>query len=386
MNSVSARKSNLSTNELIQKSTFEMTNALVIDLTKSQMQKLKQANIQLDFLEKNEKEIKMEKFLFKFMEFLERSTISSQPISQILEHLCKLLPIEKLDENQKDMIISSIISLSRLYPLMKPQENLKLNMFWVAILLLYLGDLQLFPVTLRLLHVILQNLDDIGVFEEKDMEKEHFSYSFAFILLSGRRMPTFKTELLNLLQCIVDVSCKTGIDSSKLAYIILLSSCLSVKEVSQLRERLANYFDWEGELVHLLFNPKICSDSKTANLIVYLLTTLLIQSDYDQEHLFILDILNYAVEVFPDVFPTVYGLLDPKLFGILSRTQSDQVQKSVLKLTNFMMSDLSEWNSDFISSEFGFRNLDDFIIFSNDSRRISKGELVSSLIQKVSKI
>eukprot|EP01156_Anaeramoeba_ignava_P024002 Anaeramoba_ignava/c21878_g1_i1.p2 GENE.c21878_g1_i1~~c21878_g1_i1.p2 ORF type:complete len:925 (-),score=279.30 c21878_g1_i1:39-2813(-) len=344
---------------------------------------------------------------------LSEPPIANSFFARIFSYMQPLICKEELLEREIDILTSIIICLTHLYPLLEG-SNMKFNMFWVTTCLVQYGETELFPYLIKMLHVILENLDKSGVFDNNDIDEvfmdsrnknpqldrllsdfeEHmgmifrmgFPVALTSVFLPARKMPTLKNALIGLFQTMVDISCKTGITANKAAYIVSLGSCLTTKEILDLRARLGNYIDWEGELEQLFFNPVMQQEKNTANLQVYLLTSLLIQSDYDQEQLFILDILNYCVDVFPQVFPTVYHLLSLKLFHILSHTQNPHVQKSVLKLTNFMLSDKSRRIPGQLEI-LGFKNLNKFINSPIDKAdKADRGQIISEVLEVVTKV
>ncbi|KAJ5077926.1 hypothetical protein M0811_05616 [Anaeramoeba ignava] len=215
--------------------------------------------------------------------------------------------------------------------------------------------------------------------------KMGFAYGLVSILLPGRVEHDLRDTVVSIFRVLVDISCKTGISSSNTPYIGALASFLTTKEITELRTRLGRYLEWEGELEQIFFGYLVHQDKNTSNLSVYLFTTMLIQSEYDQHQLFILDVLVTAIDSFPESFSNVHHLILPKLLNILSQTQNIHVQKSALKLTDFLLSSNFEKKPEVLSN-LGFKNLHKFIGFSEISYdREQRGKMISNIIEVVSK-
>ncbi|KAJ5080657.1 inhibitory regulator protein ira1-related [Anaeramoeba ignava] len=297
---------------------------------------------------------------------LSERPIPPKLVGQIFIFMKPLIIKEKMVESEVDLCISLILCLTHLYPLLDKDSPLKISLFWVAISLIQLRDSNFFQAGIEMIDVILRDLEKLGKFESNSIEnvfmsfrKQNkdadrllskmekiiginfqigFSFALSSILLPARKMPFVKSSVISLFRTIVDISCKTESTGFRSSYITALASSLPTKEIAEFKSHLGNYFDWEGEIDQLLFNQIIQHDPISSTLLVYLIASILAESDYDSDQLFLLEILSPAVELFPDSFSAFYDLLTSKLFHIISYTQSKPVQNLALKLTHYLIS------------------------------------------------
>ncbi|KAJ3425313.1 inhibitory regulator protein ira1-related [Anaeramoeba flamelloides] len=335
--------------------------------------------------------------------------IQSKLIEKILTYFRSLIAKPDFtNQINRDLCSSMIISITHLYPLLNEQSDLLFTMFWVALILLQLGDQYYFYHALDMLSVVLNYLDEQQVFDETPLEvvfmtvrkddkrldvslrkleqmvginfHSHFSFAFTLLLLQARGNSTLKVKMISIFRKIIEISCKTQLNSGRSAYIVGLATCLGTKEISELRDFLGNYIDWEGELEQLMFSTTINHDIYTSTLLVSLLSSILVQSDYEQEHRFILELLIPSIDSFPQVYPALRHILAPKLYQILNQTQDSTVHKSALKITNFILSDLKKPKPEFLG-KIGFKGMLDLVCAKIEPEIIHKrGRYISNLL------
>ncbi|KAJ3447277.1 inhibitory regulator protein ira1-related [Anaeramoeba flamelloides] len=346
---------------------------------------------------------------FLILGVINTDEIQSKLIEKILTYFRSLIAKPDFtNQINRDLCSSMIISITHLYPLLNEQSDLLFTMFWVALILLQLGDQYYFYHALDMLSVVLNYLDQQQVFDETPLEvvfmtvrkddkrldvslrkleqmvginfHSHFSFAFTLLLLQARGSSTLKVKMISIFRKIIEISCKTQLNSGRSAYIVGLATCLGTKEISELRDFLGNYIDWEGELEQLMFSTTINHDIYTSTLLVSLLSSILVQSDYEQEHRFILELLIPSIDSFPQVYPALRHILAPKLYQILNQTQDSTVHKSALKITNFILTDLKKPKPEFLG-KIGFKGMLDLVCAKIEPEIIHKrGRYISNLL------
>ncbi|KAJ6241330.1 hypothetical protein M0813_23523 [Anaeramoeba flamelloides] len=281
-------------------------------------------------------------------------------------------------------------------------------MFWLPIILFEIGDQYYFSYALDMLNVILNYLDEQQVFDENSLETvfmtvrndnkildksltrlenivginfhSHFSFALSSLLLQSKGNSTVKVKMISIFRKVIEISCKTELTYPITAYIVGLSTCLGRKEVSELREFLRNYIDWEGEFEQLIFSPIMNHNNNSATLLVSLLTAILVQSDYEQEHQYILELLMPSIDSYPTVYNTIQHHFLPKLFQIIDRSQNSTVHQLALNLSFFLLSYKEPPISNFME-KIGFHGIYDLLSEKTEPVTIrSKRKLIPKLL------
>ncbi|KAJ6229826.1 inhibitory regulator protein ira1-related [Anaeramoeba flamelloides] len=335
--------------------------------------------------------------------------VKSKFIEKILSHFGSLFGnLDFTNQNNRDLCSSILISLTHLYPLIEKESDLLFTMFWLPIILFELGDHYYFSHALDMLNVILNYLDEQQVFDENSLETvfmtvrnddqtldksltklektvginfhTHFSFALTSLLLQSKGNSTVKVKMISIFRKIIEISCKTQLNYHLSPYIVGLATCLGRKELSELREFLRNYIDWEGEFEQLIFSPIMEHDNTSATLLVALLTSILVQSDYEQEHQYILELLTPSIDSFPTVYPTIQHHFLPKLFQIIDRTLKDTVHHLALNLSFSLLSNEEPLILNFME-KLQFNGIFDLVSEKNKPETIrSKRKLIPDLL------
>ncbi|KAJ3452613.1 gtpase-activator protein for ras-like gtpases [Anaeramoeba flamelloides] len=335
--------------------------------------------------------------------------VKTELIKKILSYFSSLLGnLDFANQTNRDLCSSILISLTHLYPLIEKESDLLFTMFWLPIILFEIGDQYYFSYALDMLNVILNYLDEQQVFDENSLETvfmtvrndnqildksltrlenivginfhSHFSFALSSLLLQSKGNSTVKVKMISIFRKVIEISCKTELNYPITAYIVGLSTCIGRKEVSELREFLRNYIDWEGEFEQLIFSPIMNHNNNSATLLVSLLTAILVQSDYEQEHQYILELLMPSIDSYPTVYNTIQHHFLPKLFQIIDRSQNSTVHQLALNLSFFLLSYKEPPISNFME-KIGFHGIYDLLSEKTEPVTIrSKRKLIPKLL------
>ncbi|KAJ3431851.1 inhibitory regulator protein ira1-related [Anaeramoeba flamelloides] len=335
--------------------------------------------------------------------------IKKELINEILKKIYPLLIDPNLHNPEiLDFINSLLICLTHLYPLIKQDIDLTLKMFWIAILFLELGELLIFPCALDMLNVIFNNLKERNVFDKnslKDvfmkvrMENEklnnalsylekiigiqfHSDFDFALttILLQARADQKLKFKMLSVLKNIIDISRRTKICQSNTAYLVAYSTCLSSKEITEFNEFISNYIDWEGEIEQLIFSKIMQHTENSATLLVAVLSSIFVQSNYEKELISILQLLIPAIDAYPKVFSYTNHIFSEKIFQILGITQNTILQKAALQIAHFMLNENSKGKTNHLDT-IGFKGLIKMITKTTQRQEIiDRGKIIGKVL------
>jgi len=314
-----------------------------------------------------------------------------------------------LTTNMGDLPVSIILCLTRLFEHLPETSRYFTRMFWIAVTLLQINDVRVFSAALGLVEVILKTLDDHGLLNEGvetylmrtragDLEPTltkldqisgiSFDTSFSFALsghlLKGLRHSATKAATTRLLTTLVDLGAVRSVGPSMLGY---LAALLPVRgDDSGLRQILA--IGDEGAH-QWLFNENMVTDKRHAALLFSFLVTILKNSEFEHEQLFIYETLRAGVQASPEAFPVVYEVLIRKMSVVILSSQNKDIIENVLAIMKSMFSyaiPSAERLDKYYLTKIGFQGLteaDSFLEKVSDAQKQKQGEQKRSAITRI---
>ncbi|CAG8518713.1 24789_t:CDS:10 [Dentiscutata erythropus] len=312
---------------------------------------------------------------------LAREEVDDDLLYQILVSLTGALA--KFTENDCSLIISIIMCLTNIVENLTPDCRYLIRMFWLAMSLVQIGHIPIFPSAINLLHEVLKTLDNHHCFETENiatvllkareplesiaikMDKEsginynHFSFAIAATLLKGLKNPVTKAGTQSVLTCFLDIASKgvlgeqtnNIIDSSMLGYLAALLP-VSAKN-ADMRELLwlCGIFDTEvenselGTTYYKIFEKLDIPDNQTGLLLISLMVAMLQTAENEPERLFLYGFLSEAAVALPEVFALVYDSLLPKMSQIINSSETIPILDSVQSILYTVVSSEGQYGS-----------------------------------------
>ncbi|CAG8517845.1 8557_t:CDS:10 [Diversispora eburnea] len=355
---------------------------------------------------------------------LAREEVDDDLLYQILVALKGALA--EFFENDCSLIISIVMCLTKIVENINKSSQYLKELFWIAISLIQIGHIPIFPSAVNLLHVVLKSLDSNNFFTQDSISKvllkfrrrklyeigqemdkenginfEHFSFAVAAALLKGLKNSATKSSTVSVLKYFLEISFKCCLEtkqknivhSSMLGY---LAACLPISaKTGEMKDilLLCGILDPEMENVELsttycpIINKLDIPDNKTALLLISLMVTLLQNAETETEKLFLYGFLAEAAKTVPDVFALVYDVLQPKMIQIVSNSDTIPILDAVHKILITVVSESqfsSRMRGDQISylEEIGFRHLMDAGSFQSITKEKMKinAKLASKLV------
>ncbi|RIB13611.1 hypothetical protein C2G38_1974674 [Gigaspora rosea] len=312
---------------------------------------------------------------------LAREEVDDDLLYQILVSLTSAL--SKFTENDCSLIISIIMCLTNIVENLPPDSRYLSRMFWLAMALVQIGHIPIFPSAINLLHEVLKTLDNHNCFATENiatvllkareplesvaikMDKEcginynHFSFAVAATLLKGLKNPVTKAGTQLVLTCFLDIASKgvlgeqtnNTIDSSMLGYLAALLP-VSAKN-ADMRELLwlCGIFDTEvenselGTTYYKIFEKLDIPDNQTGLLLISLMVAMLQTAENEPERLFLYGFLSEAAVALPEVFALVYDSLLPKMSQIINSSETIPILDSVQSILYTVVSSEGQYGS-----------------------------------------
>jgi GTPase-activator protein for Ras-like GTPase/Divergent CRAL/TRIO domain/Cell morphogenesis C-terminal len=314
-----------------------------------------------------------------------------------------------LTTNMGDLPVSIILCLTRLFEHLPESSRYFTRMFWIAVTLLQINDVRVFSAALGLVEVILKTLDDHDLLNEGvntylmrtragDLEPmltkldqisgisfdTSFSFALSGHLLKGLRHSATKAATTRLLSTLVDLGAVRSVGPSMLGYLVAL---LPVRgDDSGLRQILA--IGDEGAH-QWLFNENMVTDKRHAALLFSFLVTILKNSEFEHEQLFIYETLRAGVQASPEAFPVVYEVLIRKMSAVILTSQNKDIIENVLAIMKSMFSytiPSAERLDKYYLTKIGFQGLteaDSFLEKVSDPQKQKQGEQKRSAITRI---
>ncbi|CAG8759187.1 33627_t:CDS:2, partial [Racocetra persica] len=309
---------------------------------------------------------------------LAREEVDDDLLYQILVSLTSALA--KFTENDCSLIISIVMCLTNIVGNLLSDSRYLQPMFWLAMALVQIGHIPIFPSAINLLHEVLKTLDNHGFFATENiatvlirarepletvaikMDKEcginynHFSFAVAATLLKGLKNPGTKTGTQAVLTCFLDIASKgvlgerannNTIDSSMLGYLAALLP-VSAKN-ADMRELLwlCGIFDTEvenselGTTYYKIFENLDIPDNQTGLLLISLMVAMLKTAENEPERLFLYGFLSEAAVALPEV----YDSLLPKMSQIINSSETIPILDAVQSILYTAVSSEGQYGS-----------------------------------------
>ncbi|PKC12463.1 hypothetical protein RhiirA5_496913 [Rhizophagus irregularis] len=309
---------------------------------------------------------------------LAREEVDDDLLYQILVALRGALSM--FTENDCSLIISIVMCLTNIVENLPADCRYLQSLFWLAMALVQISHIPVFPSAINLLNVVLKALDVNGFFAVEDIATvllrarvplepiainmdseaginyEHFSFAVSATLLKGLKNPVTKTGTKDVLNAFLDIASKgitrdqphNLIDSSMLGYLAALLP-VSAKN-ADMKELLwvCGIVDSEvdnselGTTYYKIFEKGDIPDNQTALLLISLMVAMLQTAEHEPERLFLYGFLAEAASALPEVFALVYDSLLPKMTQIINNSETIPILDSVQSiLYTVISSDLS---------------------------------------------
>ena len=282
--------------------------------------------------------------------------VTEDLFAHVLTELQKAL--RKPDSNE--VTVSTIMCLSNMYEHLPENNRFFKPMFWVAMTLVQINNVNIYQAALTLMEVILKTLEDRGCFEgsgvsqflltvraqlEPDLSQldtvtgisftSSFSFALAAHLLKGFRNATTKTPTVRVLSTLVDLTAKRSVGPNMLGYLAVLLPIIG-EEMPHLQQLLLPAAEHDPSPHSLLFTEQMIPDSTNAALLFSFLTTMLKTSEFEHERLFIYKCLKEGVIMVPEALPVVYDTLVNHMSHAVQTTQSRLILEEVLAIMKSM--------------------------------------------------
>ncbi|EXX73089.1 Ira2p [Rhizophagus irregularis DAOM 197198w] len=363
---------------------------------------------------------------------LAREEVDDDLLYQILVALRGALSM--FTENDCSLIISIVMCLTNIVENLPADCRYLQSLFWLAMALVQISHIPVFPSAINLLNVVLKALDVNGFFAVEDIATvllrarvplepiainmdseaginyEHFSFAVSATLLKGLKNPVTKTGTKDVLNAFLDIASKgitrdqphNLIDSSMLGYLAALLP-VSAKN-ADMKELLwvCGIVDSEvdnselGTTYYKIFEKLDIPDNQTALLLISLMVAMLQTAEHEPERLFLYGFLAEAASALPEVFALVYDSLLPKMTQIINNSETIPILDSVQSiLYTVISSDLSSGRGvvrpnqlnqmPSYLEEIGFTNLMDcgsFLTVTKEKMK-TNASLASELVNKI---
>ncbi|CAG8508989.1 2177_t:CDS:10 [Funneliformis mosseae] len=335
-------------------------------------------------------------------------------------------------ENDCSLIISIVMCLTNIVENLPADCRYLQSLFWLAMALVQISHIPVFPSAINLLNVVLKALDVNNFFANEDiatvllkarvplesiaksMDREagvnydHFSFAVSAILLKGLKNPVTKTGTKDVLNAFLDIASKgVGDQSNNIINYRMLGYLAALLPVSaknaDMKELLwvCGIVDSEvdnselGTTYYKIFEKLDIPDNKTALLLISLMVAMLQTAEHEPERLFLYGFLAEAASALPQVFALVYDSLLPKMTQIINSSETIPILDSVQSILYTVISSETQFPSNRVVSrinqmpsyleDIGFTNLMDCGSFQTITREKMKTNamLASELVDKI---
>ncbi|RKP27599.1 hypothetical protein SYNPS1DRAFT_26753, partial [Syncephalis pseudoplumigaleata] len=321
---------------------------------------------------------------------LARDAVDDDLLYQILVALKGALSL--FEEGDCSLIVSIVMCLTSIAENLDASSKYLRQLFWLAIALIQIGHVPLFPSALNLMEVVLQTLEDNGFFQDElpadfllraretlfaspaimagydhtsdgsetlngspsterlpyinDMFTTNFPFAVATTVLKGLKHSQTITATTNALTTFLEISAQEPsktVDPNLLGYLApLLPGAARNSALKDLFWVIAVESDFdhpEGEQTyHCIFDKLDIPDQTTAMLLIALMITMLNSAEYEAEQLFLYGFLAEAATAMPQVFAMFYDSLLPKMNQMLCNSQVVPIIESIQSILFTMVS------------------------------------------------
>ncbi|KAI9597754.1 hypothetical protein BDF19DRAFT_434347 [Syncephalis fuscata] len=307
---------------------------------------------------------------------LAHAAVDDDLLYQILVALKGALSL--FEEGDCNLIVSIVMCLTSIAENLDGSSKYLQQLFWLAIALIQIGHVPLFPSALNLMEVVLQTLEDNGFFHEElpadfllrareslfedigyensnddntlssGVEKrphvnDMFTTNFPFAGLKHSQTITATTDALTTFLEISAQEPSKTVDPNLLGYLAPLlpgaARNSALKDLFWISAVESDFENTEGEQTyHCLFDKLAIPDQTTAMLLVALMITMLNSAEYEAEQLFLYGFLAEAATAMPQVFAMFYDSLLPKMNQMLCNSQVVPIIESIQSILFTMVS------------------------------------------------
>jgi len=307
-----------------------------------------------------------------------------------------------------ELPVAAILCLSKMYEHLPVDSRFFQPVFWVAVTLLQMNNVDIFQAALSLMEVTLKTLEERGCFQDKgvaqhllsvrtQLEPEltqldqvtgisfisNFSFALAAHLLKGFRNASTKTSTVRVLSTLVDLQARKAVGAEMLGYLAVLLP-ITGEEMPHLQQLLLPAAEHDPSPHSLLFTEQMIPDSTHAALLFSLLSTMLKTSEFEVERLFIYKCLKCGVNMVPEAFPVVYDDLVEHMSQAIQTSQSKLILEEIMAITKSMFAWDQPGGADRLDAlylhKIGFQGLGETDTFVD--RKRDDAEKVKSLEQK----
>eukprot|EP00033_Pygsuia_biforma_P004540 GCRY01004980.1.p1 GENE.GCRY01004980.1~~GCRY01004980.1.p1 ORF type:complete len:393 (+),score=147.81 GCRY01004980.1:69-1247(+) len=265
--------------------------------------------------------------------------------------------------------IAIIMCLTKLTAQLTADSVFFSRMFWVAVSLLQISEVNIFSAALSLLEVALavvckthgpfpsasglhsyfmtalepidEQINRLCLMSRLSF-KTDFAFAVAGTLLKGLKHPLTKSATQQVLAQFLDAGLAADMDgeltapihavgSESLGYITSLLHT-DKRHTNPLLARMSVRTREE------LFTRQLLPDTKSAALFMTTLVTILAKMEYEQVQVFLYGMLRLAVAILPDVFPVVYDFIVPKMETVLATSRNMEIVSLIQSIMYTMVS------------------------------------------------
>lgn len=241
------------------------------------------------------------------------------------------------DDNDTNLIISIVMCLTNISANLAANCKYLQQLFWLAVSLLQIGHVPLFPPALNLMQVVLRNLEENRFFmnespsaylmRARESLKEfqgdlatafeiNFPFALSSIILKGMKHPLTVSQTKATLSTLLDISCKhrdrDGLaDPTILGYLapLLPQAAKNSELIDLLKDVGVTVVNDETTVPQQsyirIYEKLIIPDETTAILLLSTMVTLLNNAEFEAEQLFIYRLMADVAKAFPEVFVTL---------------------------------------------------------------------------------
>jgi len=363
---------------------------------------------------------------FVAMGCLAKDEVDDDLLYQILVALKNALTL--YDQTECTYIISIIMCLTNIVENLPLDSRYMSPMFWLGMSLIQIGNIPLFQGALNLLQVVLRTLEANECFVDETVSSyllkarepltdialkmdeavgTNFSVNFSFAvstnLIKGLRHPATKSATVSLLMTFIEISSKAcggaciGANNTVGPELIgYIAPLLPITEVlKELFWSVGVIDDTYGDIdVNGLENynkiPKILDklslDEENAILLATMMATMLQNSDYENEQIFIYHFFDELSVNYPDIFIMIYDSILPKMSYTFDNNRSETILAILTTIISRPIGDSPRRHQliNFLKT-IGFFGLPESGLFSNipKPKKIELSHLACAMVEAI---
>ncbi|KAJ7378700.1 Neurofibromin 1 [Desmophyllum pertusum] len=361
--------------------------------------------------------------------------ICKEADDRLVQKVLQVLIMALSSYNDLMLMEAAFMCLSRLQVILNKDSMFHKAFFWIAVAVLQLSEVSLYPCGLALVEQSLITLETHGAFESEPVDKVlmavreepllefhckqmdhfvglHFSNNFHFALMvhlvKGVYHPqaTSSARAIRILNLMHNITSKRKtsrgsfvVNKDNIAYLVgkldsgIAGSSSSLNTEQQVsivittdNNQSDKAFVWPTECQNMLLDPGIVNDTQTQALLLTTLAVLLDHITGDVESRYLYEVLAEASLVFPGVFPVIYNLLDSDLTIVIGHSDDVATLKAIQTIVHSMsavkQTDDPVVKSSYLST-FGFSGFSHFTKFKEQSGQANRAQLFVKFLEAV---